>query len=175
MLYSYIPRVPQCLSPRRNWDPPPPSPLPQASVYPYETEGGGKHSPAGEGVGEFQCGWLEKKPSTLSTLWWYYTYLTWEVGEWYHLTWRWWQGTVPPLCKLYQNFSTLLTISKLSQIKFGSLSKTTDPTQKRFFPAQRHWEPGLGRKLARFLHAVTRMVGCTASISCSARLRRIGQ
>jgi hypothetical protein len=29
---TYIPRVPQCPSPRRNWDPP--SPLPQASLYP---------------------------------------------------------------------------------------------------------------------------------------------
>ncbi len=109
--YILVPRVPQCLSPRQNWDPP--IPLLQASVYPYETKGGVKHSPAGEGVGASQCGRLEKKPSTLSTLW-YYTYLTWEVCEWYRLTWRWWQGTVPPLCKLYQNFSTLLTIPKLS-------------------------------------------------------------
>ncbi len=29
----------------------------------------GAHSPAGEGVGEFKFGRLEKKPSTLSTLW----------------------------------------------------------------------------------------------------------
>jgi hypothetical protein len=29
---TYIPRVPQCLSPRPNWDPPPP--LPQESVSP---------------------------------------------------------------------------------------------------------------------------------------------
>ncbi len=42
-------RVPLCLSPRRNWDSPTPSP---ASVYPPPwTKGGGPHSPVGEGVG----------------------------------------------------------------------------------------------------------------------------
>ncbi len=46
-----IPRVPESLSPRPNWDPPPPL------------------SPAGEGVGESQYGRLEKKPSFMSTLW----------------------------------------------------------------------------------------------------------
>ncbi len=54
---------------RPNWDPP----LPQASVsLPRNQRGGGAgdtHSPAGEGVGEPQFRRLEKKPSTLSTLW----------------------------------------------------------------------------------------------------------
>ncbi len=49
-ILARITRVPQCLSPRRSWDPPPP--LPQASVYPSESMGGGAHSPAGEWVGE---------------------------------------------------------------------------------------------------------------------------
>jgi hypothetical protein len=44
---TYI-RVPQCLSPRPNWDPPPP--LPQESVSPRDQRGG-HHSPAGEEVG----------------------------------------------------------------------------------------------------------------------------
>jgi hypothetical protein len=39
----------QCLSPRPNWDPPPP--LPQGSVPPREPNGEGPHSPASEGVG----------------------------------------------------------------------------------------------------------------------------
>ncbi len=30
---TYIPRVTQCLSPRLNWAPPPPAPLPQASKH----------------------------------------------------------------------------------------------------------------------------------------------
>ncbi len=48
--YLYcIPRVPQCLSPRRKWDPPPP--LPQASLYPPEPKvGWGAHSTASESV-----------------------------------------------------------------------------------------------------------------------------
>jgi hypothetical protein len=38
------------MSPRRNWDPPPP--LAQANVpLPPEPKGGGAHSPAGEGAG----------------------------------------------------------------------------------------------------------------------------
>ncbi len=60
--------VRQCLSFRWNWDPPP-LPLPQASVLPPETKGGGTPSPAGEWVGESQFGRLVKKLSTLSTLW----------------------------------------------------------------------------------------------------------
>ncbi len=35
---TYIPRVPQCLPPRPNWDPPPP--LPQASVSFPRNQGG---------------------------------------------------------------------------------------------------------------------------------------
>ncbi len=44
----YIPRVPECLSLRPNWLPPPP--LPPASVSPPGTKGG-QHSLAGEGAG----------------------------------------------------------------------------------------------------------------------------
>jgi hypothetical protein len=66
-----IPRVPQYLSPRPNWDPPPP--LPHAGVFPPEPKWGGDwgvrtHSPAAEGVGKSQFGRLKKKPSALSTL-----------------------------------------------------------------------------------------------------------
>jgi hypothetical protein len=65
---TYIPIVPQCMSPRPNWDLPPP--LPQASVSLPRNQRGGAHSPAGEGVaGGPQFRRLEEKPSTLSTLW----------------------------------------------------------------------------------------------------------
>ncbi len=48
----------------------PPTPLPQASVpSPPEPKGGGAHSPAAKGVGESQFRRLEKKLSTLPTLW----------------------------------------------------------------------------------------------------------
>ncbi len=61
-----IPRVPQCLSPRPNWDPPPP--LPQASVSPGTKGGGGTLPCEWGGGGGGQFGRLEKKSSTLSTL-----------------------------------------------------------------------------------------------------------
>ncbi len=53
---TYI-RLPQCLSPRWNWDPPPP-PLIQESVYPppHWFRGWGAHSLPGEGVEETQFG-----------------------------------------------------------------------------------------------------------------------
>jgi hypothetical protein len=65
---TYIPREPpQCLSPRWNWDPPP---LPQASVpLPPEPGGGGGVHTACEGVGESLFERLERKLSTLPTLW----------------------------------------------------------------------------------------------------------
>ena len=70
MKYIHIYRIPQCMSPRRNWDSPSPSPLPQASVpHPVTKVGGGQHSPAGEGVGESPFRRLEKKLSTLPPLW----------------------------------------------------------------------------------------------------------
>ncbi len=59
-LHTYIPRVQQCLSPRRNWPPPP---LPPASLYPpppMSQKRGVTHSPAGEGMGESQFRRLEK-------------------------------------------------------------------------------------------------------------------
>jgi hypothetical protein len=62
-------RVPQCLSHRPNWVRPPP--LPQASVPPPPPEqkgGGGNTRLRGEGR-RTQFGRLERKPSTLSTLW----------------------------------------------------------------------------------------------------------
>jgi hypothetical protein len=46
---TYIPRVPQCMSTRWNWDPPPPSPASECATPPV-TKGGGAHSPAGEGM-----------------------------------------------------------------------------------------------------------------------------
>jgi hypothetical protein len=46
-----------------------PTPLSPASVLP-RTVGGGAHLPAGEGLGESQFRRLEKKLSTLPTLWW---------------------------------------------------------------------------------------------------------
>jgi hypothetical protein len=63
---TYVPRVPQCLSPIVRIGTPPP-PLPQANVSSPGIKGG-THSPAGEGVGGSQNGRLEKKPSTRSTL-----------------------------------------------------------------------------------------------------------
>ncbi len=60
-------RVPQCLYPRQNWDPPPL--LPQESVSPPEPIGGETHSPAGEGGVVLSSDDWRKKPSTLSTLW----------------------------------------------------------------------------------------------------------
>ncbi len=65
--YIYT-RIPQCLSSR--WDPPIPFPPPLP-----EPKGEGTHSPAGEGVVGSQFGRLEKKPSTLSTLWVYIPYI----------------------------------------------------------------------------------------------------
>jgi hypothetical protein len=67
---TYIPRVPQCLSPRWNWDP---RPLSRKRVCPPPGTkgggGGGTNSPACEGMGELQFGRLERKLSTLSTPW----------------------------------------------------------------------------------------------------------
>ncbi len=60
--YSIYPEVPQCLSPRSNWVPPPFS---RERVSPPSTpgrnqRGGGPHSPGGEEVGESQFGRLDK-------------------------------------------------------------------------------------------------------------------
>ncbi len=64
----YIPRVPQCLSPRRNWDSPNLSPASECAP-PTWVLGGELHSLAGERVEKSQFGRLEEMPSTLSTLW----------------------------------------------------------------------------------------------------------
>ncbi len=48
---TYIHRVPQCMSPRRNWDPPLPPPHSPASECALPPETKGAHSPADEGVG----------------------------------------------------------------------------------------------------------------------------
>jgi hypothetical protein len=61
-VYSYVPSLE--LGPV----PPPPNPSHKAPLPP-EPEGGGGHSPAGEAVGESKFHRLEKKFSTLSTLW----------------------------------------------------------------------------------------------------------
>jgi hypothetical protein len=62
---TYIYWAPQCMSPRRNWDSPNPSPAKR--VYP-PPPGPKAHSPAARGVGEFQFRRLEKKLSILPTL-----------------------------------------------------------------------------------------------------------
>ncbi len=55
------------MSPRWNWDSATP---PFASeCAPPPRKGGGAHSPAGEGLGESQFRRLERKLSTLPTLW----------------------------------------------------------------------------------------------------------
>ncbi len=61
-------RVPQYMSPRRNWDSPAPS-LASEFVCPSPESMGGAHSPADEGLGESQFRRLEKRLSTLPTLW----------------------------------------------------------------------------------------------------------
>ncbi len=60
---TYIQRIPLCMSPRL------PTPLSSASVPLPPEPGGGAHSPAGEGLGESQFRRLQKKLSTLHTLW----------------------------------------------------------------------------------------------------------
>ncbi len=65
---TYIYRVPQCMSPRRNWDSPTPSRASEWVPLPPEPGGGGANSPAGEGLGESQFRRLEKKLSILPTL-----------------------------------------------------------------------------------------------------------
>jgi hypothetical protein len=57
-----------CMSPGQNWDSPNPS-LASECTPPPRTGGGGAHSPAGEGLGASQFRRLEKKFSTLPTLW----------------------------------------------------------------------------------------------------------
>jgi hypothetical protein len=58
----HIPRVPQCLSSRPNWDPPPTPSHTNKCITPSQRKG--KHSPAGEVVGS-QFGRLDKKPALL--------------------------------------------------------------------------------------------------------------
>jgi hypothetical protein len=58
----------QCMSPRRHWDSPNLS-LRRECAPPPGTKGSGAHSPAGKGLGESQFRRLEKKLSTLPTLW----------------------------------------------------------------------------------------------------------
>jgi hypothetical protein len=53
-----IDRVPQCMSPRRNWDSPSPSLASECAPSPEQKWGA--HSPAGEGVGESQFRRREK-------------------------------------------------------------------------------------------------------------------
>ncbi len=64
---TYIPRVPQCMSPCPNLDPPTPSP-PSECVPSNGTKRGETPSPADEGVGESQFGRLEKTPIKLCLL-----------------------------------------------------------------------------------------------------------
>jgi hypothetical protein len=64
---TYIYRAPQRMSHRRNWDSPNPSPA-SGCALPPGPKGGGAHSPAAKGVGDFQFRRLKKKLSTLPTL-----------------------------------------------------------------------------------------------------------
>ncbi len=59
------------MSPLRNWDSPNPSPASECSFPPGPKDGGGEgaNSPAARGGGGSQFRRLEKKLSTLSTLW----------------------------------------------------------------------------------------------------------
>jgi hypothetical protein len=57
---TYIPGVPQCLSPSWNWDPPPPLPLPSV-IPPGTLRGGGGGVQTRLRVGESQFGRLERK------------------------------------------------------------------------------------------------------------------
>ncbi len=63
-----VPRVPQCLSPRPNWDPRHPPPASECVSAPPEPKGGGTHSHVGEEVGGGGGVPIRTKPSTLSTL-----------------------------------------------------------------------------------------------------------
>ncbi len=65
---TYKCRVPQYMSPRRNWDSPNPF-LANECAPPPRTGGEGTHSPVEERLGESQFLRLEKKLSTLPTLW----------------------------------------------------------------------------------------------------------
>ncbi len=65
---TYIYRASQWMSPRRNWDSPTPLAASECPLPPG-LKGGGAHSPAAKGVGESQFRRLEKKLSTLPTLW----------------------------------------------------------------------------------------------------------
>ncbi len=70
-------RAPQCMSPRRKWDSPNPSPASECALPPGP-KGGGAHSPAAKGVKEFQFRRLEKSLALwpLPTLClWYLRYL----------------------------------------------------------------------------------------------------
>ncbi len=67
--WVYIPRVPECLSLRRNWVPPLPPSHASECVAPLGPNGvREQHSLGGEGVGT-QFGRLDRKPGTLYTLW----------------------------------------------------------------------------------------------------------
>jgi hypothetical protein len=66
---THISRAPLCMSPRRNWDSPNPSPASECSLALWTKRVGGGHSPAAKGLGESQFRRLEKKRSTLPTLW----------------------------------------------------------------------------------------------------------
>ncbi len=66
---TYIYRAPQCMSLRRNWDSPNPSPASKCALPPPPHQRvAGAHWPAAVGVGESQFRRLEKKLSTLPTL-----------------------------------------------------------------------------------------------------------
>ncbi len=61
---TYIYRAPQCMSPRRNWDSPNPSPASECALSPPRTNGGAH----GYGDGRVPIRRLEKKLTTLPAL-----------------------------------------------------------------------------------------------------------
>jgi hypothetical protein len=73
--------APQCMSPRRHWDSPNPSPASECALPPpgrAKGWGGEAHSPAAKGVGESQFRQQEKRLSTLPTLCWWHK---WQAGN----------------------------------------------------------------------------------------------
>ncbi len=112
----YISRVPQCQSPRPNWDPPTPSPASEC----VPQGGGGTHSPAVEGVG---C--ASTSPFTISTI-------TYKVVV-YAPAGR--ADTLPlflhyPICTLWQDIKTPHFILFSSYIQSYSVVKQIE---KNFF------------------------------------------
>jgi hypothetical protein len=68
-VHIFIYRVPQCMSPRRNWDSPIPFPASECALPPGTKGGGGGPVAGGWGVGKVPIPTTGEKLSTLRTLW----------------------------------------------------------------------------------------------------------